>query len=58
MRAALFPAGTGFSKVVYSQQWVRMSAAITALDGKETAAAVKRLGLDAEAERLKQWVAL
>jgi hypothetical protein len=58
VRAALFPSGTGFLKVVYSQQWVRMSAAIQALDGKETTAAVKRLGLDAEADRLRQWVAL
>lgn len=58
VRAALLPSGTGFLKLVYSQQWVRMSAMIKALDGKETAAAVKRLGLGAEAERLKQWVAL
>jgi len=58
VRTALFPSGTGFLKVVYTQQWVRMSAIVKALDGKETAAAVKRLGLGAEASRLKQWVTL
>ena len=35
-----------------------MSAVVKALDGKETTAAVKRLGLTAEASRLRQWVTL
>jgi hypothetical protein len=58
VRTALFPSGTSFLTLVYSQQWVRMSAILKALDGKETVAAVKRLGLTAEADRLKQWVTL
>jgi hypothetical protein len=58
VRAALFPAGTGFVKAIYGTQWLRMSAVIKALDGKETTAAVKRLGLTAEADRLRQWTSL
>ena len=58
VRAALFPAGTGFVKAIYGTQWLRMSAVIKALDSKETTAAVKRLGLTAEASRLRQWVTL
>ncbi|WP_434048623.1 MULTISPECIES: phosphoenolpyruvate--protein phosphotransferase [Sorangium] len=58
VRAAVLSSGTGFVKLVYSQQWVRMSAMIKALDGKEAKAAVERLGLDAEADRLRRWTAL
>ncbi|MEP7122169.1 MAG: phosphoenolpyruvate--protein phosphotransferase [Byssovorax sp.] len=58
VRAALFPEGTGFLKIVYNQQWLRMTAIVKALEDKETSAAVKRLGLTAEAERLAQWVTL
>jgi hypothetical protein len=58
VRMALFPAGTSFLTTIYHQQWVRMTAIVKALDGKETSAAVKRLGLSAESDRLKQWVTL
>jgi len=58
VRTALFPTGTGFLTHVYSQQWVRMTAIVKALDGTETTAAVTRLGMSAEASRLKQWVTL
>lgn len=58
VRTALFPTGTGFLKGVYYEQWVRMMAIVKALDGTETAAAVTRLGLSAEALRLKHWVTL
>jgi hypothetical protein len=58
VRSVALPHGTGFIKLVYTQQWVHMSAMVTALGGAETAAAVERLGLTAEADRLRRWVGL
>lgn len=56
VRGALLPAGTGFLRLVYSQQWARMSAMITALDRVEVTAAIARLGLGSEIARLRRWV--
>ncbi|WP_437330876.1 phosphoenolpyruvate--protein phosphotransferase [Sorangium sp. So ce381] len=58
VRSEVLSSGTGFVKLVYSQQWVRMSAMIKALDGKDVKAAVERLGLAAEVDRLRRWTAL
>lgn len=58
VRGALLPAGTSFLRLPYTQQWVRMTAMLKALDGKEVAAAVKRLGMEPEMARLRAWVAL
>ena len=57
VRGALLPAGTGFLRLPYSQQWVRMTAMLKALDDKEVAAAVKRLGMEPEMDRIRAWVA-
>ncbi|AUX33351.1 MULTISPECIES: phosphoenolpyruvate--protein phosphotransferase [Sorangium] len=58
VRSEVLSSGTGFVKLVYSQQWVRMNAMIKALDGEEVKAAVDRLGLVAEVDRLRRWAAL
>ncbi|WP_437494335.1 phosphoenolpyruvate--protein phosphotransferase [Sorangium sp. So ce1014] len=58
VRSEVLSSGTGFVKLVYSQQWVRMNALVKALDGKGVKAAVERLGLGAEVDRLRSWTAL
>lgn len=58
VRAALLPSGTYFLRLPYSQQWQLMAAMVRAMDDKPAAAAIKRLGLTAEADRVKSWVAL
>lgn len=58
VRSEVLSSGTDFVRLVYSQQWVRMSAMIKALDDKEVKAAVERLGLSAEAGRLRRWTEL
>ncbi|WP_437689500.1 phosphoenolpyruvate--protein phosphotransferase [Sorangium sp. So ce176] len=58
VRSEVLSSGTDFIRLVYSQQWVRMSAMVKALDGKDVKAAVERLGLSAEAGRLQRWTEL
>jgi hypothetical protein len=58
VRGTLLPLGTGFLKLVYSQQWVHMNNMAKGLGDKEVDAAIKRLGLGAEKARLLSWVAL
>ncbi|CAN99419.1 hypothetical protein predicted by Glimmer/Critica [Sorangium cellulosum So ce56] len=58
VRSEVLSSGTDFLRLVYSQQWVRMSAMIKALDGKDVKAAVERLGLSAEVGRLQRWTEL
>ena len=58
VRGALLPSGTVFLRQPYSQQWVEMKNMLRALDGKDVAAAVERLGLEAEMHRIRSWVAL
>lgn len=58
VRSEALPSGTGFVKLVYSQQWLHMSAMIKALDRKEINAAVERLGLSSVAARLRRWTGL
>lgn len=58
VRGALLPLGTGFLKLVYSQQWVHMNNMAKGLADKDVDAAIKRLGLTAEKARLLGWVAL
>lgn len=58
VRGALLPGGTRFLQLPYSQQWVRMTAMVGALADKDVQAAVKRLGMEPEIERLQAWVAL
>lgn len=58
VRSTLMPEGTYFLRLPCSQQWQLMSAMVKAMDDKPAAAAIKRLGLTAEADRIKGWVAL
>lgn len=58
VRGALLPGGTSFLRLPYSQQWVAMSAMLRALEGKDVAAAVKRLGMEPELDRIRSWVGL
>lgn len=58
IRKALMPAGTSFLRLVYSRQWVHLNSMGNALADKETAAAVARLGLTEEVERVKGWIGL
>jgi hypothetical protein len=58
VRSEVLPLGTGFVKLVYSQQWLRMSAMIKALDREDVKAAMERIGLSTEAGRLGRWTEL
>ncbi|KYF73685.1 phosphoenolpyruvate--protein phosphotransferase [Sorangium cellulosum] len=58
VRSEVLSSGTDFLRLVHSQQWVRMSALVKALDRKEVNAAVERLGLSAEVGRLRRWTEL
>ncbi|WP_148313930.1 phosphoenolpyruvate--protein phosphotransferase [Sorangium cellulosum] len=58
VRSEVLSSGIDFVRLVYSQQWVRMSAMIKALERKDVKAAVERLGLSAEAGRLRRWTDL
>jgi hypothetical protein len=58
LRARLFPNGTDFIRATYRTQWERMNAVHVDAQKPENAAAIKKLGLTLEAERLGRWVAL
>lgn len=58
VRSSVLPQGTDFLRLVYSLQWVRMSAMMEALASTEVASAVKRLGLTPEVARLRRWADL
>jgi hypothetical protein len=58
VRSEALASGTGFVRLVYSKQWVRMSAMVKALERKEVSAAVERLGLSLVADRLRRWTDL
>lgn len=58
VRGALFPSGTAFLRLPYSQQWLEMNNTLRALGGKDIAAAAKRLGIEQEMGRLRGWVEL
>ncbi|WP_438023104.1 phosphoenolpyruvate--protein phosphotransferase [Sorangium sp. So ce233] len=58
VRSEVLSSGIDFVRLVHSQQWVRMSAMIKALERKDVKAAVERLGLSAEAGRLRRWTEL
>jgi len=58
VRAALLPNGTGFLKLVYSQQWLVMSTMAKTMADKDVTAAIKRLGIEQEAARIQSWVTL
>ncbi|WP_437950411.1 phosphoenolpyruvate--protein phosphotransferase [Sorangium sp. So ce296] len=58
VRSEVLSAGIDFVRLVHSQQWVRMSAMIKALERKDVKAAVERLGLSAEVGRLRRWTEL
>lgn len=58
VRGALLPAGTRFLQLPYSEQWVRMTAMLGALEDTKVQAAVERLAMGPEIERIQAWVAL
>jgi len=58
VRGALLPMGTGFLKLVYTQQWVHMNQMGKALETEDVSSAVERLGMTPEADRLKSWIGL
>jgi hypothetical protein len=58
VRKRSLPSGTDFLRLVYSLQWARMNAMVKVLVEKDIAAAIGRLGLSLEADRIARWVAL
>jgi hypothetical protein len=58
VRSEALSSGTGFVRLVYSKQWVRMSAMVKALDRKDVSEAVERLDLSPAAGRLRRWTEL
>ncbi len=58
VRSTILPAGTGMLRLPYGQQWVRMSGMVKAMKENEVQAAIGRLGMTEEAERVEQLVAL
>lgn len=58
VRQRVLPSGTGFLRLVYSKQWARMNGMVKALAEKDVSAAVERLGLALESDRIGRWVAL
>lgn len=58
VRSTILPAGTSMLRLPYGQQWVRMSTMVKAMKQDEVQAAIERLGMSDEAERVEQLVAI
>lgn len=58
VRRTVFPEGTSLLRLPYRTQWKRMTVMVSLMNRKDIAAAIERLGLADETQRVEAWVDL